>query len=1054
MYIADLHIHSRFSRATSRDCDAPHLDHWARLKGIGLVGTGDFTHPQWREELRAALEPAEDGLYRLRDECRLPCPLPGPIEDPRFVVTGEISTIYKKNGRTRKVHHVILLPSLDAAETLAHRLEAIGNLHSDGRPILGLDSHDLLEIVLDSCPDAVYIPAHIWTPHFSVFGAFSGFETLEECYGDLTGQIHALETGLSSDPPMNRRLSALDGYLLVSNSDAHSPSRLGREANFLDCARSYPALKHALDTGEGFAGTIEFYPEEGKYHLDGHRACDCCLEPEETRRLEGRCPVCGRKLTVGVLHRVEELADRSAPAADASPFYRPFESWIPLPELLADCYGVSASSKRVQAAYMAALGRFGPEFRILRELPPEALADCCGPLAGEALRRLRRGEVRRKAGYDGVYGVISLFAPGEQAALGGQLAMPGLEGLAPRRRKLAEKPIPAADASAAAAPEETAAEDLNPAQRSAVLAEAPVVAVIAGPGTGKTRTLTARIARLVAEGTPPESITAVTFTRQAAAEMRTRLETALGPQRAQALTIGTFHAVALRQLPEKAILTGAAAQAVAKDVLKAADCPLAPAEFLSRLSARKNGMPAELPEAAAQAYAEALAARNVRDLDDILLEALAAPPADPRPFTHLLVDEFQDINALQHRLVQHWAACGQSLFVIGDPDQSIYGFRGADAGCFARLRAAHPEAAFIALEENYRSTPAVLESAMAVIGRNPGAPRALRAYRPAGAPVRVVSAGDALGEGIWIAQEIERMAGGIDMVDAQDAAREQGHTRAFSEIAVLCRTRRQLERLEDCLAHDGIPCALSGRDEALNDKKVNALLGFFRFLERHADADALEAALTGLFGATPALARRAASAFRQLDAPDLDAVRADFSAHAPLRLFLEAADEFLPRLSDEKPRRLLEQLGQRCGVKGKPIERLLNMAVFHETMTDFLEALLLGEEGDIKRLAAPKYASGAVRLMTLHAAKGLEFPVVFLAGVARGELPLERADGPADTEEERRLFFVGLTRAREELILTHSGAPSPFLAELPDSIRRERAESKAKLSKGIQLSMF
>lgn len=272
MYIADLHIHSAYSRATSRACDAPNLDLWARRKGIGLVGTGDFTHPAWRQALREALEPAEDGFYTLRPALRLPADTAGADEPPRFVVTGEISSIYKKDGRTRKVHSLILLPGLDAADALAERLARIGNIRSDGRPILGLDCRDLLEITLDACPEAVFIPAHIWTPHFSLFGAFSGFDTIEACFGDLAGHVHALETGLSSDPPMNWRVPALDRFTLVSNSDAHSPARLGREANLLDVPPGYAALRAALETGEGFAGTIEFFPEEGKYHLDGHRA--------------------------------------------------------------------------------------------------------------------------------------------------------------------------------------------------------------------------------------------------------------------------------------------------------------------------------------------------------------------------------------------------------------------------------------------------------------------------------------------------------------------------------------------------------------------------------------------------------------------------------------------------------------------------------------------------------------------------------------------------------------------------------------------------------------
>ena len=293
MYIADLHIHSKYSRATSRDCDAPHLDFWARRKGIRLLGTGDFTHPAWRAELAEQLVPAEEGLYVLREEFRLPDRVGGEAFAPRFVLSGEISSIYKKGDRVRKVHNLILLPSLEDAENLSHRLEAIGNIHSDGRPILGLDSRDLLEITLDVCPQAVFIPAHIWTPHFSLFGAFSGFDTVEACFGDLTSYIHAVETGLSSDPPMNWRVSALDRFTLVSNSDAHSPARLGREANLLDAGLSYPALARAIQTGEGFAGTVEFFPEEGKYHLDGHRSCQLCLTPAQTAAYGGRCPVCG-----------------------------------------------------------------------------------------------------------------------------------------------------------------------------------------------------------------------------------------------------------------------------------------------------------------------------------------------------------------------------------------------------------------------------------------------------------------------------------------------------------------------------------------------------------------------------------------------------------------------------------------------------------------------------------------------------------------------------------------------------------------------------------------
>ena len=392
MYIADLHIHSKYSRATSRDCDLMHLDLWARKKGVGLLGTGDFTHPAWREEMQTCLEEDGAGLYRLRKELRLPLSLPGE-EEIRFVISGEISTIYKWDGKTRKVHHLILLPSLQAAQELSRRLEIIGNIHSDGRPILGLDSRDLIQIVFDACPEAIFIPAHIWTPHFSVFGAFSAFSSLEECYGPMAGHIHALETGLSSDPPMNRMLSSLDSYQLVSNSDAHSPARIAREANLLAGTPSYAGLRRALETGEGLMGTIEFFPEEGKYHLDGHRACKCRLTPEETAAAGGRCPICGKKITVGVLNRVSLLADRREQDA---PTFKPFESLIPLPEVLADCMGLSVASKKVQQAYEQALTRLGPEMTILRQTPLTRIREALGPLAEEAVSRLRGG--KRAAG--------------------------------------------------------------------------------------------------------------------------------------------------------------------------------------------------------------------------------------------------------------------------------------------------------------------------------------------------------------------------------------------------------------------------------------------------------------------------------------------------------------------------------------------------------------------------------------------------------------------------------------------------------------------------------
>ena len=405
--IGDLHIHSRFSMATSKEGTPENMDFWARKKGISLIGTGDFTHPVWREELRERLKPEGNGLYRLRDEYVREESRKFPGEGTRFVVSGEISSIYKKNGKTRKVHNVILLPSLEAADAMAQRLEKIGNIHSDGRPILGLDSHDLLEMMLDVCPEGILIPAHIWTPHFSVLGAKSGFDSVEECFEELTPYVHALETGLSSDPAMNWRISKLDRYQLVSNSDAHSPSKLGREANLLDIDCSYEGLYRAIQTGEGLEGTVEFFPEEGKYHFDGHRKCGVSLSPVEAERLGGICPVCGKKLTMGVDHRVEQLADRAEGFVKKDG--KKYESLVPLPEVISACMGYSTASKKVQGCFEQLIQTLGTEFDILRNVPSEDIKSCAGERIAEGIENVRTGNVKRIPGYDGEYGKIELF---------------------------------------------------------------------------------------------------------------------------------------------------------------------------------------------------------------------------------------------------------------------------------------------------------------------------------------------------------------------------------------------------------------------------------------------------------------------------------------------------------------------------------------------------------------------------------------------------------------------------------------------------------------------
>jgi len=385
---------------------------WAQLKGITVIGAGDFTHPEWIKELKKKLDPLGNGLFGIKkkywtDDVPESCGA-----DVSFILSAEVSSIYSKNGRTRKVHSIILAPDFASAERLNLALSRIGNLKSDGRPILGLDAKKLLQITLDVSPEAMLIPAHAWTPHFSVLGAASGFDSLQECYEELTPQIHAIETGLSSDPLMNWRLSALDAITLVSNSDAHSASKIGREANIFETDRTYAAMMRAIKTRKGFLGTIEFFPEQGKYHYDGHRDCGVGLTPKETIRHNYLCPACGKKVTVGVMHRVEKLADREEGFRLAGA--PSFASIIPLPELIAEGLECGVNTKKVNALYLPMLERLGNEFKILLDAPLEDIESAGTALIREAVSRMRAGNVHIAPGYDGEFGKVKIFEAGER----------------------------------------------------------------------------------------------------------------------------------------------------------------------------------------------------------------------------------------------------------------------------------------------------------------------------------------------------------------------------------------------------------------------------------------------------------------------------------------------------------------------------------------------------------------------------------------------------------------------------------------------------------------
>lgn len=410
MFVADFHIHSKYSRATSKNMNIPNLIEWARYKGIHLLGTGDFTHHLWLQEIKQSLEYLpEKGLFF--------------SEGIYFILSGEVSNIFSERGKVYRVHNLIMAPSLEVVQQINKMLSYYGNLASDGRPVLGMSCKNLAEELFKISPDIMLIPAHIWTPWFSVFGSNSGFNSLEEAFQEFTDKITALETGLSSDPPMNWRLSALDRFSLVSNSDSHSPQRIGREANVFDCEVNYWEIKRVLEAKDKdkFLYTVEFFPQEGKYHYDGHRNCKVRLHPKETKKHGGICPVCGRPLTRGVLNRVEELADREEGFVPQNSIG--YKSLVPLSEIIAEARGMDRSSKAVEKEYVKLVREFGSEFNLLVNVEENQLFSQLPPKIAEGIKKVREGKLNILPGFDGEYGVIKIFDQTEDKSKDAQLTL-------------------------------------------------------------------------------------------------------------------------------------------------------------------------------------------------------------------------------------------------------------------------------------------------------------------------------------------------------------------------------------------------------------------------------------------------------------------------------------------------------------------------------------------------------------------------------------------------------------------------------------------------------
>jgi len=1072
--IADFHIHSRFSRATSKELTPEEIDYWAKIKGLSIVGTGDFTHPKWRAELKEKLDPVEPGLYRLKEKFRIKDRMlpaePGPV---RFVFSAEISCIYKKAGSVRKLHHLILAPSLPSAEQISKTLSRIGNLNADGRPILGMDSKDLLSLVLESDEQAVLIPAHIWTPWFSLFGSMSGFDAIEDCFEDLTGQIFALETGLSSDPAMNWRLSSLDRFSLVSNSDAHSAKNLAREANIFDCAPDYFQMMNALrDPAQGYLGTVEFFPQEGKYHYDGHRKCGLRFSPKETKKHQGLCPVCKKPLTIGVMNRVDALADRDDPN---QPSRAPgFKSLIPLAEVLGEILDIGPQSRAVEKEYFRLVSRLGPELKILLDAPISEIEKEFPALA-LAAQRMRQGEVKVEPGYDGEYGRIKVFAEQELKELAR-----GQDGFFAESVKDKEKSVkrnPEEDREevetfSLQSPEPERAEpiQLDPFQKQAVESKSRVLLIKAGPGTGKTRTLTLRIADLIEHKIArPAEVAALTFTNQAAREMQTRLQNLLG-QSADQIAVSTIHSFAYRLIrdaidsPGKfSILDEEAKMALLNQIAEQMASRNRPAPSKSKLKKiaelisktknylispeelRARGESAKILAEIYRGYQARLLKENCLDYDDLIFRAvkILREPKSGNPvrerFRFIFVDEYQDLDFGQYQLVKLLAGESGTLCVIGDPNQSIYGFRGASPEFFLRFQEDWPEAEIIELEKCFRSSDQILKAAHQILCRE----KEMRLCSGISGPnTRIIELATERAEAEFIIHEIEKLIGGTGFFSFDSArvksAPEQKEI-SFSDLAVLFRTGGQIPALVEAFSRSGIPYQALA-ESPLKSKFFRTGLWLIQILSQGSNPLLLKLALLEIFPAQKSLPQNPAELEKWLETRTgsepaqslLELVRnsGELSALeicdrafalAPAEEDETAEKEMVKELVLDLIRREMKETGIR-------------------TASEIWETLKMASAQDFYDPRADR-----VSLLTIHSAKGLEFETVFIVGVEEGLIPIISAQSTRELSEELRLLYVAVTRAKSRLYLLSAKKrvlrgtvseqkPSRFLRQIESSL--------------------
>ena len=1089
-FITDLHIHSHYSIATSKKLVPEYLEYWARLKGINVLGTGDCIHPGWMNELRQKLEPTPNGLYRLKKEHRLAeskaLDHPQINKEVYFVLTGEISSIYKKNEKVRKVHNLTIFPSFEVAEIVQSRLDRIGNITSDGRPILGLDSKTLLEMVLESSDLSFLVPAHIWTPWFSVLGSKSGFNNLEECYEDLTPHIFAVETGLSSDPAMNWTCSFLDKFKLISNSDAHSPEKLGREANLFQTELSYQGIYQALKGDQGFIGTIEFFPEEGKYHYDGHRKCQVSLDPLETIKNNGLCPVCHQPVTKGVMYRVAELSDRSI--NEKTDPKNNFYSITQLPDILAEIWQIKNSrSKKITSEYLSLINCLGSEFNLLLFSDLEEIKKIGGELLTEAIKRLRAKKIIIKEGFDGEFGQIKLFTDQEVNSFYGNSLFSSKKiksfdstpkssvkfNLLEFKKILKEKSTGKSTSGTASFNSaqktemrtKTGKKSISGTQKKAIEYNQGPCLVVAGPGSGKTRVLIERISYLLeTKKRRPEEILAITFSNKAAEEIRNRI---IDKKIKTTPNIFTFHALGLSILKESCqefdrqkdfyIIGQAEKKEILKDLVPTSKIN----KIIKQIEAHKQGK--MVPEMASTPrrdfsvpemetitkYNQILAKKNAFDLDDLLYYPVTLLENNPtkakfyrKKYRSLLIDEYQDINGIQYRLLRILADKKDSdLFVIGDPDQAIYQFRGSDLKYLDLLRQDYPSLKIIELKKSFRCPTPILKAGQQILQKMKSNPLTGLDLK---LKINIQKNSTAKSEADWIATQIEKMIGGVRSFSLDSGITDgQNKSLGFSDFAILCRSSFMFTELEIACQNHGISYQIVGSTPFYEESPYQEILLALQSLYNRTSLEDLDPKTEFTL---PHKGVSFVKNDRSLDElPFNSTLKQMISEKKPLiepLNFLMEKNNFTPTQTKK-----MNELTKKFGTNYELFFRQIKL---RQGVDDY----------------QPNYE--AVTLMTLHASKGLEFKNVFIPGCEKGLIPFELFGYKTKKElaEEERLFYVGITRAKENLYLSYAqkryykgrqliGLKSPLLNRIEEKLLlKSTRKAKKNLPEEKQLDLF